>query len=328
MFQSIVFTNHLQLEHYDEAYHALVDNAESSRRKDCLRQLVVCLFQQKRLDLLMQFPYIRLQDELEEIVESRARSIGIESNPYYDFLYAFHVTKDNMRKAASVMYEQAMRYATETDSIAGIKSRYECLLSCVNSLTLVDEKYAWIAKPVISEESRCGGADDMDTDDVTLSQQQVLVLEIGDVRKEMWLTEAILTLVRHRQDLHAILNVGATQIVAVLASSGLYTAAAKLGRGLGQSVAGVLESLTAACVRADEESSDETWNWLKENDLAGMLRGIFLSRMAFFQNRTFTSQTSHRRTMPSKWPGNCSRKFCSNKKRIRKLSCTRPSPPS
>lgn len=269
MFQSIVFANHLHLEHYDEAYHALIDNAESSRRKDCLRQLIVCLFQQKRLDLLMRFPYIRLQDELEEIVESRARSIAIEANPYYNFLYAFHVTKDNMRKAASIMYEQAMRYTSESDTVAGIQSRYECLLSCVNSLLLVDERYAWIAKPVINDDSRGGGDDDMDTDESTLNQQQVVVLEISDVRKEMWLTEAILTLVRHRQDLHAILNVDAEQIVAVLASSGLYTAAVKLGAGLGQSVAGVLESLTTACVRADDESSDETWNWLKENELAG-----------------------------------------------------------
>lgn len=98
MFQSIVFTNHLQLGHYDEAYHTLINNSEFSRRKDCLRQLVICLFQQKRLDLLMRFPYIRLQDDLEEIIESRARSMAIEGNQYYDFLYAFHVTKENMRK--------------------------------------------------------------------------------------------------------------------------------------------------------------------------------------------------------------------------------------
>lgn len=98
MFQSIVFTNHLQLEHYDEAYHALIDNSEPSRRKDCLRLLVVCLFQQKRSDLLMKYPYIRLQDDLEDIVESRARSMAIERNHYYEFLYAFHVMKGNMRK--------------------------------------------------------------------------------------------------------------------------------------------------------------------------------------------------------------------------------------
>lgn len=98
MFQSIVFTNHLKLEHYTEAYHALTDNAESSQRKDCLRKLVVCLFEEKRLDLLMQFPYIRLCDDLVDIVESRARSMAIEGNNYYNFLYSFHVTKGNMRK--------------------------------------------------------------------------------------------------------------------------------------------------------------------------------------------------------------------------------------
>lgn len=98
MFQSIVFANHLALGHYDEAYYALIDNAQSSRRKDCLRQLVICLFQQKRLDLLMRFPYVRLHDELEEIIESRARSMAVEGNRYYDFLFAFHVTQENMRK--------------------------------------------------------------------------------------------------------------------------------------------------------------------------------------------------------------------------------------
>lgn len=101
MFQSIVFANHLALGHYDEAYYALIDNAQSSRRKDCLRQLVICLFQKKRLDLLMRFPYVRLHDELEEIIESRARSMAVEGNRYYDFLFAFHVTQENMRKGVS-----------------------------------------------------------------------------------------------------------------------------------------------------------------------------------------------------------------------------------
>lgn len=100
MFQSIVFSNHLSLEHYEEAYHSLIANTEPSRRKDCLRQLVVCLFEKKRLDLLMKFPYLGLQEELENIIESRARSMAIEENIYYDFLYAFYISKSTMRKAA------------------------------------------------------------------------------------------------------------------------------------------------------------------------------------------------------------------------------------
>lgn len=98
MFQSIVFNNHLQLGHYEEAYHALVYNADTSRRKDCLRQLVIMLFQCKRFDLLMQLPYNGLQEEFENIVESRARSLSIDQNEVYNFLYAFHANKGNMRK--------------------------------------------------------------------------------------------------------------------------------------------------------------------------------------------------------------------------------------
>lgn len=98
MFQSIVFNNHLSLEHYEEAYHSLIYNADPSRRKDCLRQLVVCLFNKKRLDLLLHFPYVGLQDEFENIVESRARSMTVEDNEHYNFLYSFHITKGNMRK--------------------------------------------------------------------------------------------------------------------------------------------------------------------------------------------------------------------------------------
>lgn len=98
MFQSIVFNNHLQLGHYEEAYHALVYNADTSRRKDCLRQLIIMLFQCKRFDLLMQLPYNGLQEEFENIVESRARSLSIDQNEVYNFLYAFHANKGNMRK--------------------------------------------------------------------------------------------------------------------------------------------------------------------------------------------------------------------------------------
>lgn len=98
MFQSIVFNNHLQLEHYEEAYHSLIYNVELSRRKDCLRQLVITLFNRKRYDLLMHFPYVGLHEEFENIVESRARSQTMDKNEIYDFLYAFHVNNGNLRK--------------------------------------------------------------------------------------------------------------------------------------------------------------------------------------------------------------------------------------
>lgn len=279
MFHSIIFTNHLQLEHYNDAYHALIDNTEPSRRRDCLRQLVVRLFERRRIDLLMNFPYVDIQDELENIVESRARSMSIENNAYYDFLYAFHVSKSNMRKASSIMYEQALRFGLECDTLSAVERRYQCLLTCLTTLHLVDEKYRWIARPVVNDEPRTAAAatawnDRMDVDEMALDdanmQQTVTVLELRDVRRELLLADAVIALTKHRRELAAILNADADELIAVLANVGLYTAAVKLAREHDRCVGNVLQSLAFACIRATDDNSNETWAWLQENDLADL----------------------------------------------------------
>lgn len=272
MFQSIIFANHLNLEHFTEAYHSLIGNAESSRRKDCLRQLVVRLFEKQRLDLLMKFPYLGLQDELENIIESRARSMSIDNNCYYDFLYAFHVSKSNMRKAASIMYEQALRYGLECDNLPSVERRYECLQACVTALYLVDEQYAWIARPVVNEREISGDSDDqMDTDtEFDPLDRKVIVLELKDIRKELVLTESIITLAKYRQELSSILNTEADELIAVLANNGLYSMAVKLATEYQRSLESILQSLAFACIRASTEDSNDTWTWLQENDLADL----------------------------------------------------------
>uniref|UniRef100_A0A1B0CGF9 Putative nuclear pore complex nup160 component n=1 Tax=Lutzomyia longipalpis TaxID=7200 RepID=A0A1B0CGF9_LUTLO len=257
MFQSIMFTNHLALNHYEEAYHSLISNVEPSRRKDYLRELVMCLFQKKRLDLLMRFPYIGLQDELESIIETRARSMPIEDNIHYNFLYAFFITKDNMRKAAAVMYEQAMRFGYESNSLDAMQYRYDCLLACVNALHLVDKQYAWIAKPVSSKEDG-------------YLVDKVVVLEIEDIRRELHYIEASIILSRHRRELSSVLKVGADELVALLSTSRLFTAAIKLARTYKITPTVVVENLASACVHASSEQSNEVWQWLQENDLADL----------------------------------------------------------
>ena len=65
------------------------------------------------------YPYVDMFDELEVIIESRARSVDLKVNNYYDFLYSFHVTKENYRKAASVVYEAGMRLGQELCTLEG-----------------------------------------------------------------------------------------------------------------------------------------------------------------------------------------------------------------
>ncbi|XP_067639989.1 nuclear pore complex protein Nup160 homolog [Eurosta solidaginis] len=282
MFQSIVFNNHLQLEHYEEAYHSLIYNAELSRRKDCLRQLVITLFNRKRLDLLMHFPYVGLHDEFENIVESRARSLVIDQNEVYDFLYAFHVNNGNMRKASAVMYEQAMRFQLESDTVVSMEKRCASLLVCINSLHLIDRRYRWIAKPVIGLDdappqptpTSTHAVNDSSTlncgPDIDVLREQVVVLEIKDIKRELLQTEALIRLADHRKDVQTFINAGPQELALILSGCGLYTAALKLANGCEISSLPIFDSLTGACVRITEEGPNEAWAWLQENDLADL----------------------------------------------------------
>lgn len=101
---SIIFAQHLSLGHHTEAYHCLNANPDPVRRVDCLRQLVVTLFEKKLLIDLISFPYVDMYEDLERIVEGRARSVDLMENNYYNFLYSFHINKQNMRKGEFLFY--------------------------------------------------------------------------------------------------------------------------------------------------------------------------------------------------------------------------------
>lgn len=269
MFQSIVFMNQLKLEHYEEAYDSMVNNVEEQRRKEGLRQLVVCLFQKKRLDLLMHFPYVGLEEEFERIVEQRARSMGVEDNVHYKFLYAHHVAKENMRKAASAMYEQAMRLQLECDSVAAMDTRYRSLLICVNALHLADEKYQFIAKPVVTRESL-----------LPTEKLRVEVLEIADINKEMVHMEAILAVYKFQSQKHGddgrsggVMRLDPPELLGVLSAENLFTMALRLAGVFKLSKVGVVKALTGTCIdlgEADATERGEAWEWLQENRMCDL----------------------------------------------------------
>jgi len=226
MFQSIIFNNHMHLKHYEEAYHSLIHNAELGRRKDCLRQLVIVLFQEKRFDILINFPYIGLEEDLQNIVETRARSMQIENNEHYNFLYSYYIKTNNMKKASIVMYEKALRYLHECNSIESLQQRYNSLLACYNALSLVDPNYKWLAKPVIEDPNQEDIDDQMDGE----NQTQIVVVDIEEIRKELFIVEALLCVAKAK-DLKLILHMGPKELVILLATQKFFTNALRLAKG-------------------------------------------------------------------------------------------------
>ena len=63
-----------------------------------MRQFLVTLFDRGELSQLASYPYTDMIEEVESIIESRARSADLSVNNYYDFLYSFHVSKVVLKK--------------------------------------------------------------------------------------------------------------------------------------------------------------------------------------------------------------------------------------
>ncbi|XP_058462385.1 nuclear pore complex protein Nup160 homolog [Malaya genurostris] len=257
MFQSIDFSSHMELGHYEEAYHALVYNCEPTRKKDCLRQLVWRLFQAKKFNILIDLPYYGLEMDFQNIMEMHARSVEITENSHYDFLYSYFILKGNMRKAALISYEKAMRCQLECNSLIFVKMRCESLLKCVNALNLVAPDYAWIAKPTVFKENKT--QEERET--------QIVVISLADVRKELMVTEAVLEISKQLEDYKAVLDVDTAELIVILANAKLYATAFKLAHSLGKSVLPVYESLASACVMCAMQDTADSWEWLHKNNL-------------------------------------------------------------
>ena len=49
-------------------------------------------------------------DELETVIETRARSVDLAVNNYYEFLYSFHISKENYRKGSIICFQLALMH--------------------------------------------------------------------------------------------------------------------------------------------------------------------------------------------------------------------------
>ena len=58
------------------------------------------------------------------------------------------------------MYEYVLRLARDCPGLKGIQGQAKCLLAAINSLRLVEAKFAWVTRPVMAAD-----ADDDDADD-------------------------------------------------------------------------------------------------------------------------------------------------------------------
>ncbi|XP_069384946.1 nuclear pore complex protein Nup160 isoform X2 [Paralichthys olivaceus] len=271
-----IFKHHLDLGHNSEAYEALTQNPDSSMQLDCLRQLVVVLCERSQLQDLVQFSYVNLHDEVVSIIESRARGLDLLTHNYYELLYAFHINRHNYRKAGTVMFELAMRLGREVPTRLGLQKQVNCYLSALNCLRLIRPEYAWIVTPASGAVYERAGASPKRNSDGDFScepvKRQVDILELNDLEKEYFLSRCRLTLAQHHPPSATIAgSASAEEMVSLLVQSGLFDSALCLCQTFKLTLTPVFEGLAFKCVRLQfggEETQNEAWSWLADNQLS------------------------------------------------------------
>lgn len=175
-----------------------------------------------------------------------------------------------------------MRLQMESDTAESLHKRLDSLVMCLNSLLLIDERYRWIAKPAIVDDFEQQPQPIKNSNVKRTQLNQVVVVEVDHIRRELLLTEALIYLTNHRVDIQSISQTEVNEIVSILCNCGYFTFALKVCQHFEISKTPIFESLTTACVYTAEQDSTASWSWLQENDLSGKIFLYVVTNAAFF----------------------------------------------
>ncbi|GFT71586.1 nuclear pore complex protein Nup160 [Nephila pilipes] len=262
IFYSVLFKHHLNLGHSEEAFATLIKNPDSSRQKDCLRQLIVKLCEMKQFQKIIELSYLAFEEEIINILESRARCSDLCHNTsFYGILYALHIHHKKFRKAAAVMYELAMRFGREVVSLKGLKKQVSCYLASINCLHLADPQYAWIVKPALTSPEN---PSDFEVDSKSLMKRnsdgieithanrpiKIEVLGLQDIMREYSLVQArLLHAQRYCSSSNLVVTpLSAEETVALLLNAGLFDSAIQLSKVFSLSLIPIFEALAYKCL--------------------------------------------------------------------------------
>eukprot|EP00795_Rhopilema_esculentum_P012941 gene12941-3700_t len=287
MLWSNIFKCHLQLGQTNDAYQAIVLNPDKQRRRNCLHNFIVTLCERKQLQEICNFSYSSMEDDVVNIIETRARTVDITINDYYDLLYAFYSFRGDMRRAATTMYEYACRLRTEMHGLESLQQQAKCFLAAINCLRICDQNYAWIVRP--SQEkidvydieddftmqgrspkrSEDGEEIALNIVDIKKGTKKTVIVELSDLEKEYLLIVARLNLVQFDKNSSTALGpyLSANEIVPLLSQSGLFDRAFSIAIAFKLDLDPIFEGI------ASNLAMDQAFNWLTAND-TGLTQSI------------------------------------------------------
>ncbi|RKP08682.1 nucleoporin Nup120/160-domain-containing protein [Thamnocephalis sphaerospora] len=260
MLHARIFRNALALSSYDEAYAAMMQNADMSQRRTCLRHLVTVLCEHGQVSKLCDYAFMGLQPEVDRTLQFKARNSDVFATPnYYKVLYSYNVFRGDFRNAARAMYQLARRLqdavCTTSSHLDTIADQARSYLAAINALHLVERSHAWIVVEE-DESSRSGrkrrrirlpaGEGE--------GSAEVAVVELRDIRREYALSLAKLQLIRIYPEMgRSVCSVEADDAVMLFVQRAQYGHALSLSEALTLDLSPVFAGLVRRCVRLTQE---------------------------------------------------------------------------
>ncbi|KAM0154005.1 hypothetical protein ACHAPG_006705 [Botrytis cinerea] len=153
---SRLFHASLQTSRYALAYSVLSLFTNTALQTSSLRLLITKMCESSHATQLISFPFIGLQDLVDEILSQKCANIVEVTNgvPYHKILYAWRISRSDFRGAAAISLERLYRLqaSSESDNKIGngeVGEEGETLVTkqyvaVINALSCVDPKHAWI----------------------------------------------------------------------------------------------------------------------------------------------------------------------------------------
>lgn len=213
----------MSLEYIEKAHASIVSNLDLEWKLICLKHFISELCNQNKTSQLVSFDYGDLHQDVLNILHERANISDLRTHDYYNIIYSLRLKHKDYLKAASCMFECAIRLKKEVHGLQSLKRQEKCYLACLNVLKLVDKKYAWIVRPDDQTKTQNATLKSVQNKELIDCNENLDIVDIEEINKKYMATYYMIKLSSINQNQSNTVNFYNTdEIISLLIKFGLF----------------------------------------------------------------------------------------------------------
>ncbi|KAF8845600.1 hypothetical protein BDN67DRAFT_993287 [Paxillus ammoniavirescens] len=274
---------YIDLSAWEEAYSSIIATPFDSVKRDCISQLVYQICEQNAVEVLVSLDFAGFGSEVDDALAFKARNTDPRSRPFYSrILYTWYTRRGDHRSAARTMYQRARKLqeisGKPADVISSMEDQLESYLLAINSLSLLEQKNAWIVVQAplsdvkdFEPRKRRKLAQSLP---LSTSSNNSEIIDLEDLRFEYTLLATRLRLIRRDSTLLAAPDalLSPSLIILRLGQANQFELAMSAARALDVDMSELFAALAGQCMRLsrnpDAVLQEDTSDWLLTDNVS------------------------------------------------------------